>query len=75
MMAMKERKQVEIDEAMSDSRKRDLSVKDLMKLFGPVEEDEEGHPFIFAEVDDGEEHLRVPNLDEEDEEQDMGDEA
>ncbi|KAK0864308.1 hypothetical protein LTR87_015838 [Friedmanniomyces endolithicus] len=75
MMAMKERKQVEIDEAMSDSRKRDLSVKDLMKLFGPVEEDEEGHPFIFAEVDDGEEHLRVPNLDEEDEEQGMGDEA
>ncbi|KAK0357162.1 hypothetical protein LTS02_000696 [Friedmanniomyces endolithicus] len=75
MMAMKERKQVEIDEAMSESRKRDLSVKELMKLFGPVDEDDEGHPFIFAEDDGSEEHLRVPNLDEEDEEQDMGDEA
>ncbi|TKA37012.1 hypothetical protein B0A54_11376 [Friedmanniomyces endolithicus] len=75
MMAMKENKQLEIDEAMSDSRKREISIKDLMKLFGPVDEDDEGRPFIFAEVDDGEEHLRVPNLDREDEEQDMGDEA
>jgi len=75
MMAMKEKKQLEIDEAMSDSRKREMSIKDLMKLFGPVDEDDEGRPFIFAEVDDSEEHLRVPNLDKEDEEQDMGDEA
>ncbi|KAK0316053.1 hypothetical protein LTR82_012346 [Friedmanniomyces endolithicus] len=71
MMVMKERKQVVIDEAMSDSRKRDLSVKELMKLFGPVDEDDEGNPFIFAEEDGSEEHLRVPNLDENDEEQDM----
>ncbi|KAK1061371.1 hypothetical protein LTR74_011122 [Friedmanniomyces endolithicus] len=75
MMAMKEKKQLEIDEAMSDSRKREMSIKDLMKLFGAVDEDNEGRPFIFAEVDDSEEHLRVPNLDKEDEEQDMGDEA
>ncbi|TKA83177.1 hypothetical protein B0A55_00717 [Friedmanniomyces simplex] len=78
MVDMKERKQIEIDEAMSDSRKRDMSVKDLLKLFGPVEEDDEGHPFIFAEGnehDEEEEHLRVPNLDKEDEGQAMGDEA
>ena len=80
MMAMKERKQIEIDEVMDDSkRKEKLSVDDLMRLFGPVDKDSEGKPFIFAEgadqYDDGDpEHMRLPNVDSDDEEQMMGNE-
>ncbi|KAK5688470.1 hypothetical protein LTS10_000448 [Elasticomyces elasticus] len=79
MMDMKERKQIEIDGAMDDSKGRgDLPVAELLRLFGEeVGEDGEGRPFIWAQ-DDGagnQEHLRVPNLDEEDEAQMMGDEA
>ena len=70
--------QIEIDEVMNNSKmKQKLSVEDLMRLFGDVHEDDEGKPFIFAEgtdqYDEGE-HLRLPNTDEEDEEQFMGNE-
>ncbi|KAK4895443.1 hypothetical protein LTR27_006507 [Elasticomyces elasticus] len=79
MMDMKERKQIEIDGAMDDSKgKGDLPVSELLRLFGePLGEDAEGRPFIWAQ-DDGagnQEHLRVPNLDEKDEAQMMGNEA
>ena len=76
MMAMKERKQAEINEVMNDSkRKESLSVHDLMRLFGPVGEDGEGRPFIFPSQEAMEsEHLRLANIDEEDEEQVMGNE-
>ena len=76
MMAMKKRKQIEIDDVI-DSRRNDApTVQDLMQLFGPVGEDSEGKPFIFAEDDDtvASEHLRMANMDEEDEEQAMGNE-
>jgi hypothetical protein len=56
MMQVKERKQIEIDELMNNSKLREnLTVIDLMRLFGKVEEDEEGRPFIFADAqpDDG----------------------
>ena len=56
MMQVKERKQIEIDELMNNSKLREkLTVEDLMRLFGKVEEDEEGRPFIFADArsDDG----------------------
>jgi len=63
---------------MNDSRRKDTpTVHDLLRLFGnQVGEDGEGRPFIFAEggeLDDGE-HLRLPNNDEEDEGQFMGNE-
>ena len=74
MMAVKERKQREIDEVMDDARQKERpSVQELMRLFGKVGEDGEGKPFIFAD-DDEDEHLRVPNIDDEDEEQAMGNE-
>ncbi|KAK5741928.1 hypothetical protein LTR17_003676 [Elasticomyces elasticus] len=77
MMDMKERKQIEIDGAMDDSKgKGDLPVSELLRLFGDVGEDAEGRPFIFAESDGlpNQEHLRVPNHDEDDEAQMMADE-
>lgn len=75
MMQMKERKQVEIDEVMDDSKRNEkLTVEDLMRLFGNVGQDGEGRSFIFAEGDDEDEHLRLPNIDSEDEEQMMGNE-
>lgn len=51
IIALQERKQVEIDAVMDDSkRKEKLSVQDLMRLFGGnVGEDGEGRPFIIAE--------------------------
>jgi hypothetical protein len=74
MMAVKERKQIEIDEVMSNSKmKEKLTVEDLMRLFGKVEEDEDGKPFIFAdEPEDA--HLRLANVDDEDEMGFMGNE-
>lgn len=62
MMAMKERKDEEIDEVMNDAKKKDkLSVNELLRLFGEVGEDEDGKPFIFADDEDiGEERTRVP---------------
>lgn len=79
MMAMKDRKDKEIEEVMDDAkRKKRPSIHDLMRLFGPVGEDGEGKPFIFADDqhDEGDpEHLRLANDDEEDEDMPMGNEA
>ena len=60
---------------MDDAKRREkLSVQDLMGLFGDVGE-EGGKPFIFAESADREDqYLRLANVDEEDEEQFMGNE-
>jgi SNF2 family DNA or RNA helicase len=67
MMAVKERKQIEIDDCMNSSKmKEKLNVEDLLRLFGKVEEDEEGVPFIFADEPE-DEHLRLANVDDEDE--------
>lgn len=59
MMAIKEKKQIEIDDIMDLARVREkLSLKELMSLFGELDDDEEGgRPFIFAEEDENE-HLR-----------------
>ncbi|KAJ9628043.1 hypothetical protein H2203_003265 [Taxawa tesnikishii (nom. ined.)] len=66
MMDVKARKQIEIDEVMSDTnRPEKLSVNDLMRLFGRVGQDADGKPFIFAEDDtDGQER---PSDDSDDE--------
>lgn len=73
MMNMKERKQIEIDEVMDDSKRREkLSVTDLMRLFGPVGEDEDRKPFIFQQEPSEEDHLRVAGVDEDDEDLAMG---
>ena len=66
MMQVKEKKQIEIDELMNNSKLREnLKVEDLMRLFGKVEEDEEGRPFIFADSqsDDG---IDIPRADVDD---------
>lgn len=74
MTAVKERKQIEIDDVMDSERmKEGLSTKDLMRLFGNVEDDEEGRPFIFADEPE-DPHLRLANVDEEDEMRPMGNE-
>ena len=67
MVAVKERKQIEIDDVMNSGKmKQKLTVSDLMRLFGDVHEDSDGIPFIFAdEAED--EHLRLANVDDEDE--------
>lgn len=39
-----------------------LKVEDLMRLFGPVGEDDEGHPFIYVDEDD--EEVPLPIQDE-----------
>ena len=70
MMQVKEKKQLEIDELMNNSKLSEkLTVEDLMRLFGKVEEDEEGKPFIFAdaESDDG-----IPRLANQDDENEFG---
>ncbi|KAI7238632.1 hypothetical protein KC330_g2487 [Hortaea werneckii] len=55
MMAMKERKTEEIDQVMEEARKKDIpDVSELLRLFGEVGEDDEGHAFIF--VDDPKEN-------------------
>lgn len=72
MMALKVRKQGSINEVMDSKEK--LSTEDIMGLFGGVGETN-GRPFIFPSNPSHEDdHLRVPNMDEEDEDREMGDE-
>ncbi|KAK6392827.1 hypothetical protein LTR65_002908 [Meristemomyces frigidus] len=74
MMAMKERKQIDIDEVMDDGkRKHAPDVHDLMRLFGATGIDGDGRPFIFAEG--GDQYDGLVDDDEEDEEHFMGNEA
>ncbi|SMR58591.1 unnamed protein product [Zymoseptoria tritici ST99CH_1E4] len=50
MFQVKERKIDEIEKVMESAKdQKTLTEEDLMKMFGPVGEDEEGHPFIFPE--------------------------
>ncbi|OCK77547.1 hypothetical protein K432DRAFT_358416 [Lepidopterella palustris CBS 459.81] len=51
LIDMQDRKQSEIDEIMEDdgSTLAKLSIKDLMRLFGPVGEEEDGTPFILVD--------------------------
>ncbi|KAK4574889.1 hypothetical protein LTR86_001731 [Recurvomyces mirabilis] len=76
MMAMKERKQMEIDQIMEDPKRNEqLTPKEVLRLFGPVGEDSDGHPFIFPDGEiDKNEHLRLPNVDKDDEMREMGNE-
>jgi hypothetical protein len=57
MMDIKKKKSIEIDEAMDSPKAINaLSNEELMRLFGRVEQDEDGQPFIFPEaVEDSEE--------------------
>jgi len=74
LMAIKKRKQKEIDEVMELKGK--LNPLELLRLFGEVGEDEEGHPFIFPDRNQiGTENSRLANLDDDDEDQPMGNEA
>ncbi|KAI5363033.1 putative helicase, Zinc finger, RING-type, Zinc finger, RING/FYVE/PHD-type [Septoria linicola] len=68
MMAMKERKEAEIDEVMENPRlKEKLSMDELLRMFGDVGHDENGHPFIFAETgEEDHECLREEDEDNED---------
>ncbi|KAF2121509.1 SNF2 family N-terminal domain-containing protein [Lophiotrema nucula] len=51
LIKMQERKKKEIEEVMDDdgTRVKKMSIRDLMKLFGPVEDDSHGRPFIMVE--------------------------
>ncbi|EME78733.1 uncharacterized protein MYCFIDRAFT_78429 [Pseudocercospora fijiensis CIRAD86] len=54
MMAMKERKEREIDEVMENPRLREhLSVEELLGLFGDVGRGEGGRAFVFAKETEG----------------------
>lgn len=57
-----------------ETKEQKLAVKDLIRLFGnKVGEDNDGHPFIFADVEDDPEYLHRED-DEENEDNDMGNE-
>ncbi|PIA88970.1 DNA repair protein RAD5 [Cercospora beticola] len=70
MMALKEKKEKEIDEVMENPRlKEKLTVEELLRMFGEVRHDEGGQPFIFAEgVENEEDHDRFREEDDENEE-------
>ncbi|GAB7362217.1 hypothetical protein MBLNU230_g2242t1 [Neophaeotheca triangularis] len=67
---MKEIKQIEIDDVVDGNV--DMTTPEIMRLFGRVDMDEEGRHFIIPETED--EGPRMPNVDEDDEFQDMGNE-
>ncbi|EMC91603.1 hypothetical protein BAUCODRAFT_79159 [Baudoinia panamericana UAMH 10762] len=72
MHNLKEKKQMEIDEVMDDKRRQNLTVNELMRLFGPVGEDDDGKPFIFPEKSgEDDDHPGIANSDDED----LGNEA
>lgn len=50
LVEMQERKQEEIDGIMENggTTSKKLTTKELMRLFGPLEEDDEGTPFILV---------------------------
>lgn len=65
---MKERKTEEIDQVMEEARKKDIpDVSELLRLFGEVGEDDEGHAFIFVD-DPKENEARHAESEEENEE-------
>lgn len=51
LVEMQEKKQKEIDEVMDDKNEtaKKLSVRDLMRLFGNLDEDSTGRPFIMVD--------------------------
>lgn len=55
LVEMQERKQAEIDSVMKEdaaARASKMSIRDLMRLFGNLEEDENGRPFILIDNPD-----------------------
>ncbi|OAG09882.1 uncharacterized protein CC84DRAFT_1160928 [Paraphaeosphaeria sporulosa] len=55
LIQMQERKEKEIDSVMKDdagAKARKMGIRDLMRLFGSVGDDEEGRPFILADNGD-----------------------
>ncbi|OCL08694.1 hypothetical protein AOQ84DRAFT_35896 [Glonium stellatum] len=56
LIQMQEKKQAEIDDVMEDdgTRLKKLTLKELMRLFGPIREEEDGTPFILVDdpIDD-----------------------
>jgi len=73
MQSIKAEKQIAIDEVIESKSKP--TAETLMRLFGPVGADEDGHPFIFADSDElNPEDPRLTAVDEDDEEGFLGDE-
>jgi SNF2 family DNA or RNA helicase len=69
MIQLQLTKLVEIDAAMDDSsRRKILTVKELMSFFGEMRKDEDGHAFVFAQQDVRPE-FRAPILDSSDEDE------
>ncbi|KAE9984365.1 hypothetical protein EG328_008851 [Venturia inaequalis] len=48
MIRMQERKQKEIDSVMDNDQQRKLTIPELLRLFGDVDDDENGDPFIMV---------------------------
>ncbi|KAH7063453.1 SNF2 family N-terminal domain-containing protein [Macrophomina phaseolina] len=70
LIDMQDRKQAEIDQVMGDTGqlRENLSMNDMMRLFGQVGEDGEGHPFIMVEDKDTLPRFNADSEDEGDEE-------
>jgi hypothetical protein len=55
IMALQESKQISIDSVMNSSgRNEKIGLSELMQLFGWVEQDKQGRPYIFAHGEGGE---------------------
>ncbi|TLD37757.1 putative serine/threonine-protein phosphatase [Venturia nashicola] len=64
IIRMQERKQMEIDSVMDNDQHRKLTIPELLRLFGDVDADENGNPFILV---NNRATLPNPNGDMEDE--------
>ncbi|KAF2829455.1 hypothetical protein CC86DRAFT_287097 [Ophiobolus disseminans] len=66
LIAMQERKQQEINEVMEDdgTRVKKMSIPDLMRLFGNLDEDANGKPFIMVDNPDPRGGFRADRDDE-----------
>ncbi|KAF2473961.1 uncharacterized protein BDR25DRAFT_282108 [Lindgomyces ingoldianus] len=66
LIDMQERKKREIDEVMEDdgSTVKKMNIRDLMRLFGNLEEDPSGRPFIIVDNPDSRGGLQADRFDE-----------
>ena len=60
LLKMQERKDAEIEKAIDNKKESDLSVPELMRLFGPIKADQEtGRPLIDSDSTSYEEFILV----------------
>ncbi len=60
LQKMQERKNLEIDKAIGDkAQKSNLSVRELMRLFGPIKYDDDGNALVDDDGEEAEEFIFV----------------